>query len=119
MSVNSSIDVMFRLSRISVTCWEGMEPKTGSIDEKFLSKKQTFASIATKFQARVNFIWLEVCIISLHCRHAHLPKCGFCEIKSLTVSLQVRTIQVDQEDKKILLYFNKSEKKNFKNMHSF
>ena len=43
-------------------------------------KKKTFLSIATNSIAGVIFIWLVFCVISLHCRHAHLVECGFCEL---------------------------------------
>ena len=42
--------------------------------------KKTFSNIAAKFEAGVIFIWLVFCVISLHCRHAHLVECGFCEL---------------------------------------
>ena len=42
-------------------------------------KKKTFSSIATNSIAGVIFIWLVFCVTSLHCRHAHLVECGFCD----------------------------------------
>ena len=73
--------------------------------KRFCKKKNTFSSIATKFEAGIIFIWLVFCIISPYYRHAHLLECGFCEILSLAFLRRSALFKWIRKKYIILLYF--------------
>ena len=86
---------------------------------KVVLKKKTFSNIATKFQAGFIFIWLVFCIISLHCRHAHLLECGFVKFNRWVFPRRAALFKWTTKKIQFCSIFMKVKQKNFEIMHSF